>query len=83
MHACPQILMKCAHSKMQVVNALIECLTAILETIDLILLGRAFVYSTHKIIHCTYCVLNICMGNSYIYACNNPSPIYIYSYTLH
>ena len=35
-------MMSCAHSK---VNALIECLTAIQEN----LVGRAFMYSTHKI----------------------------------
>ena len=37
------------------VNALIECLTAILESIDLILVGRA----SHKItFHATYCALH-------------------------
>ena len=56
------------------VNALIECLTAVilLENIDLILVGRAFIYLTH----CALYKMNIwniwCIPN-------NPSPLYGYS----
>ena len=38
------------------VNALIECLTDTLESINLILVGRAFINSTHKITDSLLCI---------------------------